>query len=160
MVDILEDMVLSDFLYGNRPQTYQRYIRMAKNLLQCPNILSFIENIDGKKLGSRTLDISLLEDGTLFSSWREEEPYLVRTASENVRKSMEHNPVHAPSFYKSRKNLLRELHCLCQYRNITQSPSFPHSSEQPLPQPRLDKRAWNKCFPIQCTAMRMTLATN
>lgn len=43
--NIVEDIMLPDFLTGNSPQTYQCYILDAKFPLRVPNILNTIEDI-------------------------------------------------------------------------------------------------------------------
>lgn len=68
MMANLEDMISSEFLSGSSPQTYRHYIKMAKFLLQRPNILNFIEVMNGEEVSSRTVKISLLDESTLFSS--------------------------------------------------------------------------------------------
>lgn len=68
LVNLVEDMVSSDFQTGNSPQTYQRYIRVAKYFHVRSNILHIIENIDGEESGATTLNSSQLNDETFFLS--------------------------------------------------------------------------------------------
>lgn len=65
MVYTVEEMVPFDILSGYSPLTYRRYIRVAKFLLDCFNILSTIVEMDGRMKGSWTLCISHLDDGTI-----------------------------------------------------------------------------------------------
>lgn len=46
MADIVENMVLSDFLTGNSPQPYRRQTRAAIWLLQRPFILNNPKDVD------------------------------------------------------------------------------------------------------------------
>lgn len=64
MVNIVENMVSSDFQTDNSLRKYQRYIQMEKFFFQrCP-ILNIIEEIGGVETGSRMLGISHLTDET------------------------------------------------------------------------------------------------
>lgn len=101
MVDAVEDIVLSDFLSDNSPQKYQPYIRLTKYLYQCPNVLKIIENIDIEEKDLRTPGISLLNNGTLFSSWAKKGPRLVCVASQYVWNWMTQDPFNVTSHYKS-----------------------------------------------------------
>lgn len=78
MVNIFEEMVLSDFQTGNSAQACEEYIWVTKVLHQFPDILNIIEDVDGEETGARMLGISHADDGTLFTSCIEEEPLLVR----------------------------------------------------------------------------------
>lgn len=122
MVDIVEDMVLFDFLSGNSSLTYYCYTRLAKFLFQHPNILNIIENIDGEEMGSRTLSTLHLHDETFFSSRSGERTFLVRDASQYVQNQTKHHLFYAPSFYKSEKGLLREFHVLYQEHDTASGP--------------------------------------
>lgn len=57
MVDAVQDVVSSDFLYCNSRLTYQRNIQKTKLLLQRSNFVKSIENIDEEVTGPRTLGI-------------------------------------------------------------------------------------------------------
>lgn len=84
MVDIVEVRVSSDILTGNSSQTYQRYFWTVKFLIRCLNIFKIIEGNYGEETGSRTLRISHIDNETLFVSWIEDGPLLVRAVSEYV----------------------------------------------------------------------------
>lgn len=56
--------------------------------------------------------------------WTEERPLLARAASGYFQNQIRYHPFHAPSFYKSRRGLVRALHGLYQERGKTSSPSF------------------------------------
>lgn len=124
MVDIVENMISSDFLSSNSPQAYQRCIQGARFVLQHPNILNTIEDNNGEQTGSRTLDISRYDNGTLFAAWIKEVSLLHSVVSRFVRDPKERSPFHAPPSYKSNRDYLRELHGLYQERDRTVSPSF------------------------------------
>lgn len=68
MVDIIVDMVSSNFQTSNISHTNQRYIRVAKVPSNRPDTLNIIENIDEEKMGSRTLDISHV-DSDIHRLW-------------------------------------------------------------------------------------------
>lgn len=112
MVDIVEDIVSHDALIGNRPQQYQHFTRAEKFLLQYPNIVNIIENIDWENTRDRMLGSSRLDDKTFFLSWNKEGALLVRVASEFVQNPVEHHPLRAMSIYKSGRGNFRELHDL------------------------------------------------
>lgn len=67
MVHMVEDMFSSNFLTDNIPQAYHSYIEILNNLLQRPYILMVIVDFDGEKTIARTLEISHIAYGTLFS---------------------------------------------------------------------------------------------
>lgn len=79
MVNNVYDIVLFDFLSCDSSQSIHSYIWVAIFLLYRPNTLKVIKVIDGKRTVVSTLCISHLDDGTLFSSWIEGRPLLVRT---------------------------------------------------------------------------------
>lgn len=106
MIDSVKDMVSSDVLTGCSPHMFQWYIRVAKFLLQHPNIFNINNDIDGKEAETKTLVISDLAYDILFSSWTEEGTLLVRITSQYVQNLMKHNPFHAQSFFKSGRGLL------------------------------------------------------
>lgn len=68
MMDMIEDMVPSDFVTCNNSQRDLRYIWDTKLHHQRPNTLNIIEDINGWKTRGITLGISHLYHGTLFSS--------------------------------------------------------------------------------------------
>lgn len=72
MLDFVDYMFPSD----DSRQTYQRYIRVAKFLIQRHNILNICENFDGEKKGSKKFCISDLDEGSFFSLLTEEGPLL------------------------------------------------------------------------------------
>lgn len=124
MNNIVEDMFSFNFLSGNSIQTYQHHIRVAKSFLQRSNIVNIIENIGAEETGSRTLSISHLNDGSLFSSSTEEGLLLSRVASQYVRNQTKHNPFYAPCLYKIEMGLLSKFHSPCQERSATSVPTI------------------------------------
>lgn len=82
--DIFEHMVPSDFPSDSSPQTYRRCTRVAKFLLQRPNIHNVIWDNNGAKTGAKTPSISNLYNRTSISAWTEKRPLQVRAASEWV----------------------------------------------------------------------------
>lgn len=110
MEDIVQDMALYDFLTGNSPRTYRRYIQVAMFLLQRPMIRKITEKMDGEEMKARMRGISHFDDRSLFSSRTEEGSLPVRAASKYVRNPVKHRLFHAPSPYKSRSGHFRELH--------------------------------------------------
>lgn len=151
-------MVPSDFLTGICPQTYQRHTQMANFLLQRPNILKIIENIDAEKTECRTFAIPHHDHGTLFSSWTKEGSHLVRTAMEYVWSPMKLHLFHGLSFYEIERGLLGKLHGLFQKRDKSRSPSFsallctaPFANET-------IKATMKKIFSVSCTFMSNILA--
>lgn len=88
MVDVVENMVMSKSLTRNTPQIYQHYIRMAKFPLQHPETLNIIKKFDREEMKSKTLGISHLDNGTLFTSRIKDTLLLILAASEYVRDRM------------------------------------------------------------------------
>lgn len=68
IVDIIEDIVLSDMLSCNSSQMSQLYIPVGKFPLQRPNIFNIFKNTGGEETGSRTLGIQYLYIRILLSS--------------------------------------------------------------------------------------------
>lgn len=85
MVDIVRDMVSSNFLSGSSPLTNQRSIQLAKFLPECSNIFNNIKDVDWEKFGAMMLGISYRDDENVFSSWTENGPLLVRATSQYAR---------------------------------------------------------------------------
>lgn len=113
------------------PPKFQRYIYVARFLLQSVNILSSSEGIAREENGLWTLSIYHLEDGKLFSSWTEDGPLLVRAANLYVSNPIKHNSFRDPSFKKGERGPLWELQGPYQKRDKNQSSSF----RTPLPRP-------------------------
>lgn len=77
-------------------------------------MLNTIEEFDGEESVAKTTNISHFDDGTSFSSKTMQNPLLVCAASEYVRNPMKQHLFHYPSFYKSGRSLLCDLHGLFQ----------------------------------------------
>lgn len=103
MVDFVEHMVFPDLLSGNSPQKYQRYMRVAKLLLQFPNIPNIIDDVVEEETASMTLGISHLNAGILISSWTEKEALLVRASRQCAWNPMKRIQFNALSFYENEK---------------------------------------------------------
>lgn len=120
----MSSTVLAIFFAGNRFKKFPRYIRVAKFFHRHPNILKNNENIDGKETGPRTVGLSNLDDGTLFPILANEWFILGRATRMYVQKTMKFNTLYAPSFYGSKRGLLRVLPGLYQEFNATSRPFF------------------------------------
>lgn len=105
MMDVVEIVVLFNFLTINSSQTYQHNTHVAKFLLLRPIIHNVTEDNGGEKRVARMLGISLLSDGTLFSSWTVNGRLLDRATSEFVRNKMKQLAFYAlPFFQELRKS--------------------------------------------------------
>lgn len=89
----------SNFLTDDSPHTFLQNIRIGKFLFQCPNMPNSVKVINGQETGSKTLDLSFLDDRTLFSSMTENEPLLTRATSEYGLNPVKQKPFYASSFY-------------------------------------------------------------
>lgn len=132
---------------------------MPKFLPQRTNLLSYVENIDGKETCYGMVGVSHLKDGTLIGLGTEKNPLLVRAVSQYVRNQTKCNRIHASILHKRGSGLLHK--CLDCTRNEKHPKdlSFSHFSTQPLLLLRLQHLAWNEFSSEPSTSISTTRPT-
>lgn len=111
---IFEDVVSSEFLTDNCPQTYQCKIQVEMFILQYPNLLNVMKALDGERAASWVLYIPRLENGTLFLSRAEEKHFWFVPRAIKSKNPVEPKLFHTSLSYQCRRGLLCVSHGLYQ----------------------------------------------
>lgn len=71
-MDVVKDMISSDFLTGMSSQPYYRYIRVSTMMMRRESIFSLPESCNANDAGSKRLGNSHLDDKARYTVTREE----------------------------------------------------------------------------------------
>lgn len=98
IVDIVKDMISYEFVTGLSAQCRYRYIPVAKMMSRHESVLPPVKSLNADDVRSKILVVSYLDEAGLYTSATEELPYLIREASNFVKRPNKSAPFQVPTY--------------------------------------------------------------
>lgn len=106
IVDIIEDMTLSNFLVATSRAAYARHVSLAKLIIRQPTVVPLLQRLSRDRSTSKTLGITRLGDPALYISNRKDVVLIINAADGFVNNDSKPALFHASSFYSHAPSLL------------------------------------------------------
>lgn len=123
-VDILKNMMSSNFLAASSKATYVRQVRLAELMIGQSTVLPLIQRLRDERSERKTLEIAHLQAQALYTSEPEDFLLLIEAADLFVKNDSKTAQFHYSTFYPQARSLMPQLHSLHSKFGSEEHPTF------------------------------------